>query len=236
MIDIGKSLTESDEVNILKPRWLNRQDAEPAGLRRVTSEEAAMITGRRLTAYEPLDGIAFPYWFNGVLADYRVRVDCPREEYTTDGTGDRKQTNRYFSPPGVRNRLYFSPTIDWQWLADIGIDVVLTEGEFKTLALQKLASWNYPGDKPRWLAVGTPGVWNFKGRTGKTTNANGARVNTFGPISDLELLAWTGRRVKIVFDSDVRTNPSVAAARFALALELTERGAVVQIVDVPEAA
>jgi hypothetical protein len=76
-------------------------------------------------------------------------------------------------------------------------------------------------------------VWNWKGTIGKTVDAAGARVNEKGTIPDLDKIAWTGRQVYVLFDSDTTTNDKVAAARRGLAAELKQRGARVAAPDLP---
>jgi hypothetical protein len=48
------------------------------------------------------------------------------------------------------------------------LPLIITEGEFKTLALWRLANWNH-GERPRFLPVGVSGVYNWRGTVGKTT-------------------------------------------------------------------
>ncbi len=79
------------------------------------------------------------------------------------------------------------------------------------------------------------GVWNWRGRVGKTTNDVGRRQDVKGVIPGFDLIEWKGRSVHIIFDANVSTNESVQAARRALAAELTKRGAKVTLVDLPEA-
>ena len=66
----------------------------------------------------------------------------------------------------------------------------------------------------------------------KTTNPNGKRVDVKGPIADLALIKWEGRKVYIAFDSDALTKDKIRAARNALAEELKSRGAVVWFVTI----
>jgi D5 N terminal like/Domain of unknown function (DUF3854) len=54
-----------------------------------------------------------------------------------------------------------------------------------------------------------------------------------GTISDFNFTAWQGRRVMILFDSNVHTNEGVKIARNALAKELRRRGARILFIDVP---
>ena len=55
-----------------------------------------------------------------------------------------------------------------------------------------------------------------------------------GAIPDLNRISWAKRKVLIVFDVNVRTNDSVAAARVMLSKELAGRGADVSWVELPQ--
>jgi putative DNA primase/helicase len=68
-------------------------------------------------------------------------------------------------------------------------------------------------------------VWSWYGKTGKTTGPTGKPTPTKGPIPNLDHISWTDRKVVILFDVNVRDNPSVQAARNALTRELEKRGA-----------
>ena len=62
-----------------------------------------------------------------------------------------------------------------------------------------------------------PGVWSWRTRAGRV---DGKSV----PVEDLDHIAWQGRTVYVVFDSDLATNPNVRDAEHALAKELSRRG------------
>jgi hypothetical protein len=55
--------------------------------------------------------------------------------------------------------LYIVLGIDLGLLRDANVPVVVTEGEFKTLALWRLANHGSPG-RPRHLPLGLSGVYN----------------------------------------------------------------------------
>ena len=59
------------------------------------------------------------------------------------------------------------------------------------------------------LAIGLGGCWGWRGRIGKTTDADGARVDEVGPLPDLDLLTWPERPVYVVLDSNAATNARV---------------------------
>jgi hypothetical protein len=83
------------------------------------------------------------------------------------------------------------------------------------------------------LALATGGCWGWRGKTGIEPTPNGEREQVKGPVPDVDRIAWRGRKATIIFDSDVSTNPRVAAAREALARELARRGAEVHFANLP---
>jgi hypothetical protein len=109
-------------------------------------------------------------------------------------------------------------------------EVVVNEGEFKALALSRLAHHQLSdaSELPRFLPVAIGGCWNWRGRVGKTEDAGGAHVDDKGPIPDLWLITWKTRTVIIIFDRDVDSNDSVKAARSQFTAALQKRGAVVK--------
>jgi Domain of unknown function (DUF3854) len=126
----------------------------------------------------------------------------------------------------------FRPGVTLEQLADKQIPIVLVEGEKKALALWRLA--NHETERPRFIPIAIAGVWNWRGRIGKTGGPNGERLDLKGPIADLSRIQWNDRRVFIVFDSNVHTNESVKWARKGIARELGTRGAKVDFVNLPE--
>jgi hypothetical protein len=121
---------------------------------------------------------------------------------------------RYRSPKAQGNRLYLPPTLETTVLTDPGRPLHLTEGEFKAL---KLTQEGFP-------CVALPGVWSWK------TNLHGKSL----PIADLDHVAWNGRRVVVVFDSDLADKPPVAWAEHELVKELRRRQADVYLLRLPE--
>lgn len=121
---------------------------------------------------------------------------------------------RYRSPKGSSNALYIPATLPSAVLTDSTALLYLTEGEFKALAL---VQHGFP-------AVGLAGVWSWKSRVhGKSL-----------PIADLERVAWTRRRVVVVFDSDLGVKPPVAWAEHQLLQELRSRGAEPFVLRLPD--
>lgn len=230
-----QSLTEAD-LKLLSASFISPDLTCSAGIFRVDSSDGAELVGRNGNA--DYSGIIFPYTLPGVssIREYRLRRDNPDLEQDSDGK--IKQRRKYLSPPGRGNLLYFVPLTASEWLKDTSLPVCITEGEKKTLALWEL-SWHGLSEStlvPRFMPVGLAGAWNWRGKIGKEENEKGQRQAVKGVIPDFGLIEWKGRIVYIVFDTNIRTNESIQAARRGLAKELTRRGAVVRLVDLPETA
>jgi putative DNA primase/helicase len=228
----GSPLSASDYA-CLERSYITREVADSALLRRLTSEEGKQIVGRR--DREDYAGILFPFIWPGEqrASNHRIRRDSPPFQITR---GQRKERDKYLSPPGYGNSLYFHPCTPAGVLSDPTTAFVFTEGEKRALALLR---FSYEGDSdssdagPAFVPVGLNGVWGWRGKVGTTTNAQGKRVPEKGTISDFSRIEWTGRRVYILFDSNVHTDSMVAAARNGLAQELADRGADVYLIDLP---
>jgi hypothetical protein len=154
-------------------------------------------------------GLVFPYdraGENGTPTYARVKLD----HAGVDG-------KRYRSPKGRGNHLYIPFTINPWALCDVTRQLIVTEGEKKTLAAVQAGL----------ICVGLSGVWSWRHRL------NG-KDSPSVPIDDLHVLPWERRPVCLVFDSDAATNDDVRAAEQALALDLTHRGASVTIKRLPE--
>jgi hypothetical protein len=183
----------------------------------------AEIVGRKNGNYA---GILIPYFQPGSnrVREYRLRRDQPDLEY--DSAGNLKAKQKYLCPPGRSNMLYLLNGVEPSLLSDPDLPIVITEGEFKTLALWRLADNELPAG-PRFLPVGVSGVYNWRGTIGKTVGPDGSRLDVKGAISDLDWIVWKGRRVVIAYDSDAVTKEHVRIARSQLAANLRGRGALV---------
>jgi uncharacterized protein (DUF927 family) len=222
------TLTMTDLQN-LQVGYITPELAQAAGIYRVDSLEGARLVGqlsRKGVARRDCTGLVFPYRY---VEDVRVReVRLRRDNPEQDTNG--KEINKYLSPPGKGNLFYFAPSARKTWLSDATILVVFVEGEKKCLALQR--SFDERGEQV--LVIGLPGVWNWRGTVGKTTNGKGARISIKGAIPDFGLFEWVGREAEIIFDADAKGNESVCAARSALAKELIKRGAKARILEMPD--
>jgi len=223
---IGADLTLSDYAE-LDARWIDRSLALQVGLRRVDSLTGAEIVDRKSGNYS---GIVIPYFHPGSdqVREYRLRRDHPDLEY--DSAGNLKPRQKYLSPPGRSNMLYVVPGVDPAVLRDVNTPVVVTEGEFKTIALWRLANHGSPA-QPRFLPLGLSGVYNWRGTIGKTVGPDGSRLDVKGTIPDLDWLAWHGRKVVIAYDTDIVTKDLVRIARSELAAHLRGRGALVGFLE-----
>jgi hypothetical protein len=229
------NLTENDYKNFADS-FITPEIIEAAKIQRVNDLEGAERMGRQRNASTDYSGVVFGYFLPEQMSprEYRLRRDTPDLQRKADGT--TKIAGKYLSPPGAANMIYFPPNCLKVWLTDTSIPIVFTEGEKKELALHRVALHNLSDalEKPRFIALGLGGVWNFSGIIGKTVNADGTRQNEKGLITDFHLIEWKGREVKILFDANVSTNKSVYIARQNLARKLKELGAEVYLADCPE--
>lgn len=224
---VEKPLTAEDYRN-LSARWLRSEDAATAGLHRVDGPSGAYLMGSPRKSFP---GVCIPYSdpVTGAVVLHRIRVDDAARPAQIGMDGKMKQPPKYQGAREARNHVYFPRGVTAEHLADVERDVVITEGEFKTLALWRLA--NYESAEPRFVPVGLSGVWNWRGRTGRRTAADGTREDEHGVIPDMRRIAWNGRRVVIAFDADLEAKPLVKAARFTLSRELRAAGAVVAVLE-----
>ena len=220
----GGALTDAD-YEALRARWIDAATAKAQFLRRVHSLDGAETMGRN--GGGDFSGVLIPNVWPGSdsIREYRLRRDHPPVEHG-------KPAGKYLSPPGRGNLLYFPVGTDPAWLADPKLPIILTEGEFKTIALSKLACHGRDRSGPRFLTVGISGVWNWRG-TRRFSDADGVRVEIKEPIPDLSRIVWDDRRVLVLYDADLDTNDSVAASRAMLTRELGLRAALVSWFDWP---
>lgn len=223
---IGSDLTTAD-YSALEARWIDRVLADRAGLRRVDSLTGGEIIGRKSGNYA---GIVIPYFCPGELhvREYRLRRDQPDLEY--DAAGNLKPRQKYLNPPGRSNMLYLVPGADPSFLLDTSMPIVITEGEFKTLALWRLANHRAPNGA-RFLPIGVSGVYSWRGTIGKTVGPDGGRLDVKGAIPDLDWITWEHRRISIAYDADSVTKDLVRIARSELAAHLRSRGAIVGFLE-----
>lgn len=126
---------------------------------------------------------------------------------------------RYWQAPKSGVHLYMPPGPDWEQIAaDASIQLALTEGEKKALCACQYGLYT--------VAIG--GCWNFY------TKLNEDQRIT---LPELDLFVWKDRLVEIPLDSDgwrAEKLFDVLAGFYALAMELTSRGARVVFVRLPD--
>jgi Protein of unknown function (DUF3987)/Domain of unknown function (DUF3854) len=192
---------------------------ERAQVERVTDPEAREKYG--ITGHCDMAGIVFPYFDpnTGHRVTARLRRDNPEVE-------DGKEKNKYISSYGDRKHLYFPPGAA-EKLKDPTASIVLVESEKAVLALTEWASRN----RSNILPIGLGGCWGWKGRIGKIPNAHGKRVDEMGPLPDLD--CCDGRKVYVLLDANLATNPKVKNASDALIRELHKRNCAVLLCKLP---
>jgi predicted P-loop ATPase len=224
---VEKPLTAEDYRN-LAARWLRPEDAAAAGLYRVDGPSGAYLMGSPRKSFP---GVCIPYLdpVTGDVVLHRIRVDDAARPAQIGMDGKMKTAPKYQGARESRNHGYFPRGVTAEHLAAVELPIVIAEGEFKTLALWRLA--NHESAAARFLPVGLSGVWNWRGKTGRRTAADGTRQDEHGVIPDMRRIAWEGRRVVIAFDADLEAKPQVKAARFTLSRELRAAGAVVAFLE-----
>ncbi len=142
----------------------------------------------------------------GGQAGFQIRPDSPR-------TSNDGKVIKYESPRGSRAILDV-PLRCQADLANPTKTLYITEGAKKVDALADHGL----------VAISLNGVWNWRG-----TNASGGKT----ALADFEVIAFNGRLVRIVFDSDVVSKQAVAAALLRLRAFLERKGAEVEIIYLP---
>lgn len=155
---------------------------------------------------------------------------------------------KYLSRKGDPCRPYYPHTTTAGMKADTSVQVLLTEGEFKTLALAEKIC---PIASRKTCVIGLQGVnggWSRDSITVAKPDGSKEVKKEGHPylIDELETWEWKKRVVYIVFDSDVGTKIHASAfkqnkrsgalgAEYTLALLLRSKGADVRIVEIPHA-
>lgn len=190
------------------------------GYRTVTDPDELEVLGFA-PAQRKVPGLLLPLWTtdgsNG-LAVYRPdkpRVWEDRKRRNADGSHPCKEL-KYELPKGSGSRLD-CPPVCRPSLGDPAVPLWLTEGQKKADALASRGC----------CAVALLGVWNWRGK-----NA----VGGVAWLADWDRIALNGREVRIVFDSDLSSNPGVRAALERLTENLQRSRAHVAAVFLPPAA
>lgn len=197
-----------------------------AGVVRVTDWEARNIYGIKFDPIKDCSGLFFPYYspVTGYRVGGRLRRDHPE---IVNG----KVKDKYLTAWGDRPHLYFPPVPNLrELLADLSVLIVLVEAEKSVLAVMEYAKRN----GVRLLVIGTGGCWGWHSkRAGSKLGTDGKYEPAPGPIPDLD--HCDGHPVKVLLDSNCKTNYKVRWARTHLVAELQkpERSCTVLICDLP---
>lgn len=167
------------------------------------------------TGIEPAGaGFALPYFdVDGEPIDFlRWRyLGDPRRGFARLTTA---KAPRYTQPANTPVHVYFPPGAKWRDIfANSDAPIHITEGELKSLCATK---FGFP-------TLGLGGVWSFR------SAKRGQHL-----LPELADLAWSDRRVYLIFDSDAVRNLDVIRAENVLARELERLGARVFVVRLPE--
>jgi len=192
-----------------------------AGVQRVSDCEARSEFGIKGSPSMDMAGIIFPYYIPAV--DHRVTARLRRDR---PEMLDGKPKNKYISAWGDSRHLYFPPQAA-EKLKVPGMPIVLVEAEKSVLAI---TAW-VARVETDLLPLGLGGCWGWRGTIGKTEDAKGERVDVKGPLSDLT--CCNGRKVYVLLDSNVATNPEVRRAQGALVAELRRRHCEVLLCNLP---
>jgi hypothetical protein len=190
-----------------------------------------------------LQGICFPYRDIECNAEAAWRIKPDVQFNLSDGSHPK-----YLSRIGDKVRAYFPHTTTKELISDPKVNMVITEGEYKTLAiaeaLQKAES------KRKFAVVGLQGVnggWHREKQTVPTADGGHEKKSVGAPklIDDLQEIEWKKRTVYIIFDSDIASKKHASAfkqskyagawgAERTLADLLKAQGAEVRIVEIPD--
>jgi hypothetical protein len=129
--------------------------------------------------------------------------------------GQSPKAQRYVQEKGSLTGIYLPPLFRASWremASDPTVSLYITEGELKS------ASASYV-QRP---TIGVAGVDSWK------SSKRGIAL-----LPELQAFVWKGRKVRIVYDSDLATKPDVVRAQRSLAQELLAHGAQVEILNLP---
>ena len=204
------SMYEVGNCPISVSRWeaygFDLDSLEEYKIHDISKEEAAA-----LGFTTPSDGIYITY----------PREEDSRIRWKPSGFALQLSGAKYGQRPHTLPALYYPPTVPPTWKTDTRLPLMITEGEFKAIAVDYLVNRNrVPGVVP--LAVGGVFSWQSK---------------KFGIelIEELKEIRWQGRTVLLAFDMDQESNAMVALALNRLVNVLGGKGAVIRVLQWPGA-
>ena len=231
----------------LRKRAISKEFALASGVRSAYDNELRDLNFQASLPHEErkkgLQGICFPYVDLELMAEAAWRIKPDTAFTLSDGSHPK-----YLSRVGDKVRAYFPHTTTPELLSDPKANIVITEGEYKALAIAEALQ---KAERKRRLAViglqGVNGGWHREKHFVPTPDG-GHEKKSVGPvklIDDLQAIEWKKRTVYICFDSDVAGKKHASAfkqskyagawgAEFVLAELLRAQGAEVRIVEIPD--
>jgi putative DNA primase/helicase len=219
----GKSFTDEKTLRL-------------GGIRRVSDDVGHQILGINTRKKDvDYDGLAIPYfniWDSCKTLEYTIRRDNPG--YKENGGGELKEARKYVKPFSTKNLLYVPPMVNPEWLADKKKKIiVICEGEFKALALARVASNDFTSDKWSFIPLGISGVDNYKTKATKIKD-DGEKVSVSAGLPEFANIEWSGAKVIRCFDSDASDNPNVKSAGYRFNQFFREKKVKVFNLDFPK--
>jgi hypothetical protein len=220
LVDLKASGLTDDSIMAAHLYSISGGDA----IREILGTHLSMKTANKMSAC-----LAFPYLdpfgnamtfrnADGVVRPFiRLKPLKPRDDKKKPG-----KSIKYESPIGATPRAYFPPGTR-SVLADPAVALLITEGEKKSLA----------ADQHGFRCIGLGGVWAWQ--ASRPEDKEGKKIGARELIEDFAAVAWAGRRVFIVYDSDLAEKAEVQWAEWHLAEQLRSRGADVRVVRLPAA-
>jgi hypothetical protein len=148
-----------------------------------------------------LQGICFPYVDLGLNAEAAWRIKPDTTFTMSDGAHPK-----YLSRIGDKVRTYFPHTTTLDMLSDPKVNVVITECEYKTLAIAE--ALQKAEQKRKFAVIGLQGVnggWHREKHVVPTADGGYEKKPTGPPklIDNLQIVEWKKRTVYICFDSEI---------------------------------
>lgn len=225
----------NDDLNNRRKSFLDKKTLEMAGIRRVNNDVGHQILNlESRKAYVSYQGVVIPYYNVATaehIIEYTLRRDFPdREE---NGAGVVKEKRKYVKPRTTKNFLYVPPMMPRKLLENTDSPIVIFEGEFKALAAARVASEDFTRSDWIFTPVAISGVDNFRTRRRRVLET-GEKVELSAGLAEFDFFTWRGRKIIILFDSDIDEKPNVKAARGRLKNFLLEKKAKVFLADLPK--
>lgn len=198
-MSIETSLRQDHLASLKEESSIGKDAIEDRGYRTVTDSAELSALGFNDAQAACVPALLIPiHGVDGDIVGYQIRPDSPR-------LNDHDKPVKYETIAGWSMRLDIPPGVR-KFVEDPSETLWITEG------LKKADS----GATRGMAIIGLIGVWNWKG-----ANASGGSVE----LADWDRIPIKGRKICIVYDSDVMRKPQVRQALRRLAAMLRRRGA-----------